>query len=537
MRMKEKKILLVLCSLLLLSAVLIFTTSDKKSSAAVDENYTGFAEDGGNWYYYQDGEVATSLTTIIKGEVKGQTAWWYINGGKVYFITGARNTGKYMRYIKNGKAQLHYDGFAKGTNGWYYFVDGKVATDMTTIVKGEANGKTAWWYIVNGKITFVTRAVNTGKKLRYIRNGKAQLHYTGFAMDETYDWYYFEDGLVAKTKTDVIHGVVNGTTAWWYVHNGKVEYNYYPIVVKNSSNGNWYVVRNGRIDFNYNGMASNDYGKWYVVNGKVIFNKTGLIYDQYNGNYCYVEGGKLVEKTLIAEYKGEQFYVIDGYVWQYYDGLGVTSDGKYVIKEGKVDTSFNGYYGSNLVEKGKLVTDYTSEYESYEMKYRRIFGSKEIVHRTDAMYDSQAEADANMVPIEIKAWDFVSGESGEKYTRTFTIYINKAVAESVKKCFEEIYELPEQFPINSLGGYDYDYDSGQHGCGLAVDINPNENYYGKINDDGTVSVYVGTLYEPGVNPYSIGEDSEVAKVLNKYGFTQGRWGNWVDYMHFSYFGN
>ncbi|SEF44104.1 D-alanyl-D-alanine carboxypeptidase [Eubacterium ruminantium] len=503
----------------------------KKGKAQL--HYDGFAKGGSGYYFFEDGKVDRTKTTIVKGEANGKTAWWYIENGKIRFVTGIYNTGKYDRYIKNGKAQLHYNGFVEKDGDWWYFNDGKLEKDTTTLVKGVINKTTAWWYVEKGKVRFVTGVFSPGKKLRYIIDGKAQLHYTGFATDYAYDHWYFEDGTVDTKRVDIIHATVDGITAWWYVYNGVITYDY--TVAKNSKG--WYVIRNGRIDFSFTGMASNQYGTWYIKKGKVDFSKNGLIYDEYYCNYCYVEGGKLCEKTLIAEYNGEYYYVNEGYVYQSYNGLGVTPDGKYVIKDGKVDISFNGMYGSNKVKKGKLVTDYTSEYETYEMKFRRVFGNKEIVWRSDAEYDSQEEADANMVPIEIKAWDFVDGMEGEKYTRTFTIYMNKAVAESVKKCFDEIYALPEKFPINSLGGCDFYYRSGQHGSGLAVDINPNENYEATIGEDGEIYITCGTLYEPGVNPYSIATDGNVAKILNKYGFTQGMWGNKVDYMHFSYFGN
>ena len=68
--------------------------------------------------------------------------------------------------------------------------------------------------------------------------------------------------------------------------------------------------------------------------------------------------------------------------------------------------------------------------------------------------------------------------------------------------------------------------------GLAIDINPEENY--QIRNDGTI--LCGRLYKPGKNPYSIPMDGEFAHIMNKYGFTQGIFSSSRDYMHFSYFG-
>lgn len=60
----------------------------------------------------------------------------------------------------------------------------------------------------------------------------------------------------------------------------------------------------------------------------------------------------------------------------------------------------------------------------------------------------------------------------------------------------------------------------QHSYGVAIDINPAENYYPGVTSG---------LYQPGVNEYSL-TDKEIA-IMNKYGFRWG--GNYKDYMHFS----
>ena len=50
--------------------------------------------------------------------------------------------------------------------------------------------------------------------------------------------------------------------------------------------------------------------------------------------------------------------------------------------------------------------------------------------------------------------------------------------------------------------------------------------------DGTV--LVGNKWEPGVNPYSIGRDSDVVKAFGKYGWTWGAMFSTKDYMHFEW---
>lgn len=115
------------------------------------------------------------------------------------------------------------DGLAdqKASDGnWYYYKNGKIATDVTTVAKN-VNG---WWYVKNGKVDF---SANT----------------------------------IAKNE--------NG---WWKITNGKVDFNY--TGVAKNENG-WWRVENGKVNFDYNGIAKNENGVWYIKGGKVDFNYTG----------------------------------------------------------------------------------------------------------------------------------------------------------------------------------------------------------------------------------------------------------------------
>ncbi len=100
--------------------------------------------------------------------------------------------------------------------------------------------------------------------------------------------------------------------------------------------------------------------------------------------------------------------------------------------------------------------------------------------------------------------------------------------------FAEIYKSKEKFPIHDIGGYSWrgNTSRSEHCIGLAIDINANENCMvqgGKI--------LAGSFWKPKKNPYSIPKDSELVKIMAKYGFFWGgNWGGKQDYMHFSYFG-
>ncbi len=184
---------------------------------------------------------------------------------------------------------------------------------------------------------------------------------------------------------------------------------------------------------------------------------------------------------------------------------------------------YSGYSGIKKAVFNRLA----SANETYSQKAQRIFGLDYY-----KKYMSQAEAELHMVTITVPVWDFAP-DGVTKVTKQRSITVHKNIADTVKQIFKEIYEGEERFPIKNVGGYSWRGESSrsEHCCGVAIDINWEENY---LIDNGVI--ISGKCYLPGVNPYSIPTDGEVAKIMNKYGFSQGLWGNRCDYMHFSYFG-
>lgn len=171
---------------------------------------------------------------------------------------------------------------------------------------------------------------------------------------------------------------------------------------------------------------------------------------------------------------------------------------------------------------------------STNQKYKMVFGDATLRMRyPGGYYSNSSTAAANMTSITVKTWDFKSGRSGEKTTRTWTIKVHKNLAATVQQIFKEIYEGSEKFPIHELGGYEWRGGHSEHNTGTAIDINWTENYMVNI---ATGAITAGKYWRPGTDPYSIPKDGEVAKIFKKYGFSQGDWGNSKDYMHFSYFG-
>lgn len=162
--------------------------------------------------------------------------------------------------------------------------------------------------------------------------------------------------------------------------------------------------------------------------------------------------------------------------------------------------------------------------EDYSSRQKRVYGSVKA-----GEYKSSGQAQKHMTTIKVKVWDFASGMSGRKITKTKYLTCNKGVAPTLKKIFQKIYHGKEKAPIYELGCYSW--RTGQHGQGLAVDINSN---YNAMFDNGKPTV--GKCWKPKKYAYSIKRNGDIENAFAEYGFSRGLWGSRKDYMHFSYFG-
>lgn len=196
----------------------------------------------------------------------------------------------------------------------------------------------------------------------------------------------------------------------------------------------------------------------------------------------------------------------------------------------------------DAVERGEASweDEWKLSYHRYEMgenayKHNLLFG--DVAKRR---YSDRTEAAANQVTVTIPFWTI--NKRGEKVATSGTMSINAAIAEDVVAIFTEIFNDPEQFPMHSIGGYGWRGDSatGEHNCGTAIDISPNENF--QVRDGKAM---VGSRWAPGEDPYSIPLDGSVVRTFAKYGWSWGgdAWAmdadptqGYHDYMHFSYMG-
>ncbi|MGE4352912.1 MAG: S-layer homology domain-containing protein [Oscillospiraceae bacterium] len=147
-------------------------------------------------------------------------------------------------------------------------------------------------------------------------------------------------------------------------------------------------------------------------------------------------------------------------------------------------------------------------------------------------FTSATDAGDYITNVEIPIWRINS--SGVKYSTTAWVQVHKLVAQDVYNIFVEIYNDPEKFPINSVGGARYS-DTLRHSWGCAIDINPTQNAYGYYSN-GILQCSVGNGWWPGTSSYSITSGGSVVRAFKKYGWGWGGQGyrsGWYDYMHFS----
>ena len=263
---------------------------------------------------------------------------------------------------------------------WYYYVDGYIAWDVTTV----ACNQYGWWYVENGKVNFQADTISPNEYGWWvIRGGAVDFNYTGIASNEYGDWYCI-GGRIQFDTYDILPLDNKGVSGWWLVQNGQImycdtvaanEYGWWAIVngmvdfsaqgIYSNQYGCWYVsggqvdfnvngleligsdwlyLTGGCVDFGYEGLVTNDFGTWYVYEGKVRFDYTGIVYGEVNGTWgwWYVYNGAVTYKDTVDENEYGWWYVHNGMVDFSYTGLAGNINGLWYINGGQVDFSYNG---------------------------------------------------------------------------------------------------------------------------------------------------------------------------------------------------
>lgn len=307
-------------------------------------------------------------------------------------------------------------------------------------------------------------------------------------------------------------------------------------VVESDANGNQYEYPLIALDYDELEAYMDRYEMAYLINR--------VVYTVYYENQMELKDSNDSFENYISDYDTmdlsyrssvEQVYmkgILTGY-----EGGSFQGD-NYLTRAQAAAVIMRVLYGNKrqvqsfAVEKEQEEAD-DPDFVSFAFQYRSMSTAERHIalfgDANKSYFTSATDAGSHIVPVVVKTWDINS--SGEKYTRTWTIYVNTVVAKEVQLIFEDIYNDPEQFPIHSLGGARYS-DTLRHSWGCAIDINPVENYYLNYNTGQTVGSY---CYKTSSSPYCITPDSSVVKAFAKYGWGWGGqgWSTAVDYMHFS----
>ena len=158
------------------------------------------------------------------------------------------------------------DGLAQAADGnWYYYKNGSVATDVTTLIPNDYG----WWYVRNGQVDFSYTGIAPNEYGWWrIVNGAVDFNCNSVESNE-YGWFYLSNGKVNFSYT----GIAPNAHGWWRIVNGAVDFSCNSV---ESNEYGWFYLSGGKVDFSYTGIAPNAYGWWRIVNGVVDFTFTGL---------------------------------------------------------------------------------------------------------------------------------------------------------------------------------------------------------------------------------------------------------------------
>ena len=368
----------------------------------------GFYQEGSKWVYYQNGK-ASNMTWVVKGTVKGETAWWYIENGSVKFVdTVAKNENGWWRikngkvdfnfvgvaanqygewYCRGGKVDFNYNGFFKDSRGWLLILGGNYKKNASGVYKGTINGENTWWNVVGGKVLFKDTIARNENGWWRIKNGKVDFNCNTIEKNEN-GWWYLKGGKVDFNY----NGIGYNSNGWWYCRGGKVDFKYNgyaegtvngvkgiyyfqgsklsTVSTVAKYNGTWVYVNKGRVDYSYTGFGQNQYGWWFFENGKLDFNRRGVYKGTVNGSNAWwnVEGGKVtLDKTTI----------------------GANSNGEWYCKNGKVEFNYNGDFNYNgetdKIKGGKVVTSVDQQrMQNKAQEYSSDTGYLILINRDDS---------------------------------------------------------------------------------------------------------------------------------------------------------
>ncbi len=237
-----------------------------------------------------------------------------------------------------------------------YYIDGVLQSDFTGIAQDSENER--WYYAAHG---LVDRA------------------FTGFA-ENALGWWYVENGEVDFSRCALIHGVVDGAEADWYVLGGMVKTDWSgPSVFP--AGQQQYVILNGRLDRGCTGFQRGTDGWWYAEEGLVRSDAEGLIEGAVNGvdGLWYVSGGKvqLDYRGLLDLSDGVRWCVSGGRVETEKTGIFFSGEEAWFCRGGRVDETARCAWsedetGDWIVLGGRASAAQTEEEKTFFLALRML---------------------------------------------------------------------------------------------------------------------------------------------------------------------
>ena len=278
-------------------ADLVMSTEAYTPTTTPEPVKNGLIEEGGTWYYYVDGVVATEYT----GLVEHGGAFFYVNGGVLdWSYSGLVQHGGYWYYVSCGVLDWSYTGLVEYGGTYFYVNCGMLDWSYAGLV--EHGG--AFFYVNGGVLDWsYSGLVQHGGYWYYVSCGVLDWSYTGL-VEHGGAYFYVNCGMLDWSYT----GLVEHGGAYFYVNCGVLDWTFTGL---SYYNGAYYRVTCGILDWNYIGLVEHGGMYFYIYCGMLDWNFTGLAYD--GGYWYYVEKGvRDLSYNGQVDYAGGYYYDDDG---------------------------------------------------------------------------------------------------------------------------------------------------------------------------------------------------------------------------------
>ena len=172
-------------------------------------------------------------------------------------------------------------------------------------------------------------------------------------------WQYSSKGSVPGISGNV-------DMNYWFIKDGVEDF---ALQGMDYRDGRWAYYSHGSIDTSYTGIASNQYGMWYIREGYLDTSYTGIAMAKDGEWYLVVNGAVDTQFTGMSEENGTWFYFTNGKIDWDFTGYAQNTYGWWWIKNGVVATDCTGVVCSNglfrYIQNGLVDFEYTgmAQYE------------------------------------------------------------------------------------------------------------------------------------------------------------------------------